>query len=586
MRVVRNVLGLAGLAPLLAIGSIGVAGAQVSPVLHEFVPDVNDDELPSLVMASGGGTEPLAILYRGEVLTAPEAGARREGEHAMRADNGPSDGRGAPGLRSPTFRPDRIPTVEGALGYDEVFTPGIIPFKRVSSLDMVALDAHGIPILGVRDPTRRELPVESPAAAPPDDRLRDRFWGSVVLDFRSGASVPFPSVSPESRVLSLRTEPSANVRIERDGAGNYYATRLGGATGEVRVVFLTDAPRGYFNTPLPEVPVAILAAHVPELPARLKREALAFARELGITPSASLPGALSALVAHFRAFRESDDRVPTTDSIYLDIAHAQRGVCRHRSYAFLITAQALGIPTHFVFNETHAWVEVELPDEGFMRIDLGGAARQLDAHGEDRPVYHARLPDPLPQPAAYLASYSRLAGPVSGVRDEDTAQNRDGPTGPHSGGVAAETATEDPSTQRPSDPGSPPSDAAGTAEATDTEPANSTNPQRASPVGRQEADPRQPVELRLERHRFEAFRGRRIELSGQARDPAGAGVAGLRVEIGLRGGGELRSLGATVTEEGGWFSVTLGVPPDLNVGDYVLSVHTPGDTRHLAATAR
>jgi len=398
--------------------------------------------------------------------------------------------------------------------------------------------------------------------------------------------VPFPSVSPESRILSLRTEPSANLRIERDGAGNFYATRLGGATGEVRVVFLTDAPRGYFNTPLPEVPVATLAAHVPELPARLKREALAFSRELGVTPSASLPDALSALVAHFRAFRESDDPVPTTDSIYLDIAHAQRGVCLHRSYAFLITAQALGIPTHFVFNETHAWVEVELPNEGFMRIDLGGAARQLDAHGEDRPVYHARLPDPLPRPAAYLASYSRLAGPVSGVREDDTAATQDGPVGPHSGGVTSEAATRGPSTQQPSDTNADPSHAPGTTDSTGTEPATTTAQRQASPTGRPEPDPRQPVELRLEHHRFEAFRGRRIELSGQARDPAGAGVAGLRVEVGLRGGGQLRSLGATVTEDGGWFSVTLGVPPDLNVGDYVLSVHTPGDTRHLPATAR
>ena len=245
----------------------------------------------------------------------------------------------------------------------------------------------------------------------------------------------------------------------------------------------------------------------------------------------------------------------------------------------------LGIPTHFVFNETHAWIEVRLPDDGFMRIDLGGAARQLDAHGEDRPVYHPRLPDPLPQPAAYLASYSRLAGPVSGVRDEDTVATQDGPVGPHSGGIAFETATGDPSAQETSEPGSGPSDAAGTAEGTDTEPSNTAG-QQASPTGRQAPDPRQPVELRLEHHRFEAFRGRRIELSGQARDSAGRGVAGLRVEVGLRGGGPLRSLGATVTEEGGWFSATLGVPPDLNVGDYVLSVHTPGDAWHLPASAR
>ncbi|NOY91697.1 MAG: hypothetical protein GXP55_10895 [Deltaproteobacteria bacterium] len=566
------------LTPLLALSVVGgpllQARAQ-GPVLHEYVPDVREDELPSLVMAAGGASEPAAIVYRGEVLPAPEDGARRPEEHAMRALTGPSRGRGLPGLRSPTFRPDRIPTVEGALGYDQVFTPGIVPFKRVSSLDMVALDGHGVPVLGVRDPTRHELEVEAPEAPPPDDRPRDRFWGSVVLDFGSGVTVPFPSVSPESRILSLRTEPSARLRIEEDGAGNFYATRLAGATGEVRVVFLTDAPRGYFNTPIPDLPAHSLANHVAPLPARLKREALGFARELGVTPSSSLPDALSVLAAHFRAFRESDEAVPTSDSIYLDIARARRGVCRHRSYAFLITAQALGIPTRFVFNETHAWVEVELPGEGFMRIDLGGAARQLDAHGAERPVYHARLPDPLPRPAAYLQSYSRLAGPVSGVRPEDAAPPSSGPVGPHSGGVVASQ-----------EPGAGPEISADEPPAAHAQGATPAASDVAQAPSVRAADAREPVELRLEHHRFEAFRGRRIELSGQARDPRGAGVAGLRVEIGLRGPGRPRTLGATVTQEGGWFDVTLGVPPDLEVGDYALMVHTPGDAHHLPATAR
>jgi len=583
MRVVRSSVRPRAVVALLLVGvATGVAllpARAQGPVLHEYVPDVSDDELPSLVLAAGGGSEPAAIVYRGEVLPAPEDGARRPDEHAMRAETGPSEGQGRPGLRSPTFRPDRIPTVEGALGYDEVFTPAIVPFKRVSALDMVALDARGVPVLGVRDPTRHEVSLETPTAAAPDDRPRDRFWGSVVLDFGSGATVPFPSVSPESRILSLRTEPSARVRIEEDTAGNFYATRLGGATGEVRVVFLTDAPRDYFNAPLPALPVGTLARHVPPMPAHLKREALDFARELGVTPASTLPEALSALVAHFRAFREADEALPTSDSIYLDIANAQRGVCRHRSYAFLITAQALGIPTRFVFNETHAWVEVELPDEGFMRIDLGGAARQLDAHGDDRPVYRARLPDPLPRPAAYLESYSQLAGPVSGVRPEDTAANADGPVGPHSGGTVAARQSGDANAGDPSS-----DDAQGAPAAGDAPQQVAHTPTSPQPAG--DADLRAPVELRLERHRFEAFRGRRIELSGRVRDPHGAGVPGLRIEVGLHGSGGPRRLGATVTEEDGWFNVSLGVPPDLTVGDYSLVVHTPGDAHHLPATAR
>jgi transglutaminase-like putative cysteine protease len=43
----------------------------------------------------------------------------------------------------------------------------------------------------------------------------------------------------------------------------------------------------------------------------------------------------------------------------LDLARGKRGVCRHRAYAFVIVAQALGIPARFVQNEAHAWVEYQ-----------------------------------------------------------------------------------------------------------------------------------------------------------------------------------------------------------------------------------
>src|SRR5690606_17097450 len=54
-----------------------------------------------------------------------------------------------------------------------------------------------------------------------------------------------------------------------------------------------------------------------------------------------------------------------------------RGVCRHRAYAFVVTAGALGLSSRLVQNEAHAWVEV-FDGDGFVRVDLGGAALDLD----------------------------------------------------------------------------------------------------------------------------------------------------------------------------------------------------------------
>ena len=140
---------------------------------------------------------PTAIVYDGEVIPAPEGGPLRPGEQPMVAHPGDGLSSESPGRRSPSFRPDRITDLEGTLGYYTVFTPSIAPFKRVSALDAVGPSADGVPVLGVAHPeVTQPVPVEGAVAPAPDGRARDRFWGSVVLDFTSGQRVPFPSVSP------------------------------------------------------------------------------------------------------------------------------------------------------------------------------------------------------------------------------------------------------------------------------------------------------------------------------------------------------------------------------------------------------
>jgi hypothetical protein len=106
------------------------------------------------------------------------------------------------------------------------------------------------PVLGIHDPRHYAVAIEGADAEPPDPRPRDRFWGEVRLDFSGGRTLPLPSVSPESRILSLRTEPATELSIERDGAGNFFATATRTPPeGELFVAFLTDAPRSYFAAP-------------------------------------------------------------------------------------------------------------------------------------------------------------------------------------------------------------------------------------------------------------------------------------------------------------------------------------------------
>lgn len=512
---------------LVVLASAGVLAATASgePILHEYVPPGDDAEASTIL---AGAVGPEALIYDGEVLLPPPGGRLRADEALLSADEG-GGRRDGGGTR---FRPDRITELEESLGYYAVFTPTIAPFKRVHALDAVALDADGTPQLVISSGATRAVPVETIDAPPPDGRLRDRFWGSVVLDFSGGKRVVLPTVSPESRILAIRTEPSTALAFEKDGADRFFAVAPSTGIGRVRLVYMVDAPRAYFAAPLPAARVDALAEQVPAMPSTVRRRAEAFASELGLSREESVANALARLTEHFRSFEESNDPPPDGGDIFLDLARSKKGVCRHRAYAFVITAQSLGIPSRFVYNEAHAWVEVRLPDVGWMRIDLGGAAAGIQPRGaNDAPRYRPSHPDPLPQPEAYLRAYARVNG-------------------------------------------SPPAASSSAA----TSPSGESTPARSD-------DDRAPLVVEVEPRRADVLRGQSFEIRGRVREGSGAGVGGLRVEMLLRSRREVL-LGVTVSGADGLFRATVHVPPDVEVGPYRLVVRTPGDGRFAPAMAR
>jgi hypothetical protein len=532
-------------APFAVFWLCGLCIACESPRSHTYIPRLSASELTAF-----GATTPDDLLAGGLKLPRPPGGPlRQDEEKPMLAGPSPQGGRQEPGRRVTGFRPDRVTDLEGTLGYFEVFTPAITPFKRVSALDAVGLDG-ATPVLGVGDPVRRPVPVEGLDAPPPDPRPRDRFWASVVLDFSEGNAVPLPTVSPESRLLSVQSDNRA-LSFERDGADNFFAVASLVGVRQVRVTYVIDAPRSYFGGALPHARTDALAAELYPLPEKVERDALTFARELALWRGMDSATALRTLVEHFRSFVESKVAPRDTGNIFLDLARGKRGVCRHRGYAFVITAQALGLPSRFVQNEAHAWVEVKLPELGWVRIDLGGAAEGLEAHAtRDKPFYRPGVDDPWPRPAAYAESYSRA----------ERAQTA-------SGGVARGNAGERVRGDRSIKP---------TLALSQSNAAESRLP-----------DGRTPVTLTVTRYIPEVLRGTGLDVEGFAQLRSGAPVPGLRVEVSLAATDEQRAvlLGVSVTDEGGRFRGTFSVPPSIEPADYALVVVTPGDARHAAARA-
>ena len=77
----------------------------------------------------------------------------------------------------------------------------------------------------------------------------------------------------------------------------------------------------------------------------------------------------------------------------------------------LNTANALGIPTRYVQNEAHAFVEVWFPMRKWQRIDLGGSALRMNVSGADNKTLHRpRSDDPFQKPPEYKFAPQAAAG--------------------------------------------------------------------------------------------------------------------------------------------------------------------------------
>ena len=289
---------------------------------------------------------------------------------------------------------------DDTLYYDEVFNPSVVPFKRMSALDAVLPDGT----LAVSSARREPVPV----GGSPDPE-RDLFWASMRLELAPGRAVPIPSVAPDMRILSYEAEPEARIEFSADAARNFYA-RADSARGEHRVVLLVDADADYFGAAIPpHVRVRdIPRSQVPPVPAPVRTAAERALRRRGLHRGLRVTDALEILTRHFRSF-EPGEPPPDTGDLYWDLVTSQTGVCRHRAFAFVITASALGLPARYVTNEAHAFTEVFVPGPGWMRVDLGGAAQTLEvANASGKSMHQPREPDPFAKPEPYTENYTRL----------------------------------------------------------------------------------------------------------------------------------------------------------------------------------
>lgn len=506
-------------------GAVAGATPGEGPVLHEpIAPNPTEDIAMRVVV---DGDLPAALLTSAGPVSAPDP---RDPPSAAEARYGPDTERDE-------FRADRD-TRATDNEYDDPFTPSTAPFKRMAAFDAVRPSYE----LYVQNATPSALADGAQPLA--DD---DAFYMDAVVDLAPGRRVRIPSVGPGARLVGGRLGVGArNVAyvVSKDGADNWYVEAPPPA-GRVRARLVLELAiaRASFGGPIADASWSDMLP-APALPANVARDAEQVRAAIGVSRRMRPREAVARLVEYFRGFSESDAPVDRRGSVYLDLALSKTGVCRHRAFAFMITALALGIPTRFVENDAHAWVEVH-DGVAWRRIDLGGAGRLT------------RGPSLEEVPPPYLGPADAFPWPPGSQRSDSI------------GG----TSTRDPLVDA-SKPGRGPAPGAALPEA-----ARATSILEASASG-SPALSRPPSSVSLAVADDGVRRGSALHAQGWVR-ANGQPCSGVGVEVRLRNRQtlQLTFLGTLATADDGSFVGFVVVPGSTPVGDYDFVGKTQGNSR-------
>lgn len=511
---------------VLAVLVFALPAHADGPVLHEYLsPDAAEDL--RMGATTPDGAMPAAIDTRSGVLAAPT-----EPRTTPAASQVAYGGSSTPDSIDASYRIDRDTSRPEAVRYDDPFIPAVTPFKRLYAYD--GLD-EGFELV-VHDKQLRTLAIGGEAH--PDD---DQFYGDLFVDIVPGVPVRIPSVGPGARVLVARAEPALRFELQRDGADNWFI--VGDVRKRVRLVLELSIARRVFGSEFGDVSWSELARSVPSLPPAARAAANEVLRTIGLSQAQRPAEAVRALVNHFRTFAPSDDapRASSGSALYSELALSKKGVCRHRAYAFVVTALALGVPARLVRNEAHAWVEVS---DGFSwhRVDLGGAASRLEYEPHSSEHQHQPPADPYQWP------------PGSEAGESLTAQASN-PAGAGSGSPGAAPSGAPPSAQAPRN----------------VVPTSSATPEPTKPRD----DPQSQNEVAVSSEERELRRGARFHVTGTARTEHVV-CPNSRVDIALRDkSGAEHWLGALATDSDGKYDGRVALPFDLEVGDYSVIATTP-----------
>lgn len=573
----------------LVVALVLLAAPGAAQVVHEYFRygpglGASTDGLPELPEPGLGGE---SVAAAGGVSYGPDGPSLPDWFGNGGQQNGPRGGRSPVGLDRDTER-------EGTLHYAAVWDPAVAPFKRGSVRDAVA-DSGSAPVLVVSDTEVRTVAVDGGAPGPDDDA----FTGTFDLRLRPGELVPIPSVAPSMRIHRVDTDPPVPVEILRDTADNWFARA--DYSGAVQLELAVSAPRFYFAGP---VPTRSVAPGPPRSPVAVQRDARRVLDTIGVVDGMTEAEILRALTGWFRGFEArpfpEDQR---SDNLYLDLALSRIGVCRHRSIAFVMTAQSAGLRARYVYNEAHAFTEVFLTGHGWLRVDLGGASDDLEVYSDEPTDVHDPGPDPLggyPDETWTDHLPDETSAWPNANEDPDAAGSDDGGTGGATGAEAADGsdgatsggaasagdgADGDGGAERPTEASGTEGEPAGqgTPRLADLPPGPNAPEVLAAPPAGQPQVMRMTTQITITSVPERMWRGEDARVRGRLIGGDEAGAGGRPVEIWLgpadpsREDAAVRQITSTVCDDTGAFDATVRIPTTLAPGRWGLYAVFEGD---------
>jgi hypothetical protein len=499
----------------------GAASGRVKAILHEPIPaDPTDDSSLGVSLA---GDMPAMIDTPSGLVHAPDP----------RRPNLPTDkayGPNSNDVPSATYMADRDTRRPNTLPYDDPFNPSTAPFKRLVAFDAVDASFR----LYVKDPSLVPVAAEVPQSSD------DRFYGDLKVELASDRHVRIPTVGPGTRLIHASARAGSTdiaIRVVRDGADNWFVDLPAHAPIQARLVLELAIPRATFGGDFADPDWSQLR-QVVAVPPNVAESAEKVNHHIGVDRTMRPRDVIRKLVSYYRSFVDSDDPPRPSADVFSDLALSQKGVCRHRAFAFAISAMAIGIPARMVMNEAHAWVEVH-DGSLWKRIDLGGAGRALSSDLSRSDVSYEAPPDPFRWPSGAQSGDDMADRARS--NPQNNGGNNGGGNGNNGGSGTQQLMVPAPTQPRPN-------------------------------------DQRPPSKVTLTTSVKEAVRGESVRVLGDIASD-GETCGGVRVDIVLKQGrGEL-VVGSLATDEQGHFERSIVLPASLALGNYEVHARTAGDTR-------